>query len=111
MSRLCDETTDVYSSTDICGRDEHIENLRQCVLHRAWDAMEWRTVVVIVLVVSLCFFMIPIKVEPDKNVEDVKLFANYVDQYNKSYKNDSAEYKERFERFQVNDKSICQIWM
>lgn len=63
--------------------------------------MEWRTVVVIVLVVSLCFFMIPIKVEPDKNVENAKLFANYVVQYNKSYRNDSAEYKERFECFQV----------
>ncbi|XP_029674629.1 cathepsin O-like isoform X2 [Formica exsecta] len=68
--------------------------------------MEWRTVVVIILVVSLCFFMIPIKVEPDKNIEDAKLFDNYVAQYNKSYKNDSAEYKERFERFQKSLRHI-----
>lgn len=77
----------------------------ECVLYRVRrDTMEWRTVVVIVLVVSLCFFMIPIKVQPDKNTEDAKLFENYIAQYNKFYKNDSAEYKERFERFLVNDK-------
>lgn len=62
--------------------------------------------VVIVLIVSLCFFMIPIKVEPDKNAEDAKLFANYVAQHNKSYKNDSAEYKERFEHFQNSLRNI-----
>ncbi|EZA49885.1 cathepsin O isoform X1 [Ooceraea biroi] len=62
--------------------------------------MEWRTVVTIVLVVSLCFFMVPIRVEPDKNVEDAKLFANYIDRYNKSYKDNPEEYKKRFERFQ-----------
>ncbi|XP_070150783.1 cathepsin O [Polyergus mexicanus] len=68
--------------------------------------MEWRTVVVIILVVSLCFFMIPIKVEPDKNIEDAKLFENYIVQYNKSYKNDSTKYKERFERFQKSLRHI-----
>ncbi|XP_032690195.1 cathepsin O-like isoform X1 [Odontomachus brunneus] len=62
--------------------------------------MEWRTVVVIVLVVSLCFFMVPIRVGPDKNAEDTKLFADYVAKYNKSYRHDSSEYKERFDRFQ-----------
>ncbi|XP_012522311.1 cathepsin O isoform X2 [Monomorium pharaonis] len=62
--------------------------------------MEWRTVVVIVLVVSLCFFIVPIKVGPDKTAENAELFANYVIRYNKSYKDDPVEYKERFERFQ-----------
>jgi len=66
--------------------------------------MEWRTVVVIVLVVSLCFFIVPIKVGSDKTVEDAELFANYIARYNKSYRNDPAEYEERFERFQVK---IC----
>jgi len=74
---------------------------KMCILLRVGDAMEWRTVVIIVLVVSLCFFIIPIKVKPDKNVEDTKLFANYVVQYNKFYRNDSTEYKKRFECFQV----------
>lgn len=68
--------------------------------------MEWRTVVIIVLVVSLCFFIIPIKVKPNKNVEDAKLFANYVVQYNKSYRNDSTEYKKRFECFQKSLRYI-----
>lgn len=63
--------------------------------------------VVIVLVVSLCFFMVPIRVGPDKNAEDIKLFADYVARYNKSYRHDPSEYKERFDRFQVNDKSMC----
>ncbi|GAB1863442.1 Cathepsin O [Camponotus japonicus] len=68
--------------------------------------MEWRTVVIIVLVVSLCFFIIPIKVKPDKNVKDAKLFANYVVQYNKFYRNDSTEYKKRFECFQKSLRHI-----
>lgn len=57
--------------------------------------------VVIVLVVSLCFFIVPIKVGPDKTGEDAELFANYVARYNKPYRDDPAEYKERFEHFQV----------
>ncbi|EFN62267.1 Cathepsin O [Camponotus floridanus] len=68
--------------------------------------MEWRTVVIIVLVVSLCFFIIPIKVKPNKNVEDAKLFENYIVQYNKSYRNDSTEYKKRFECFQKSLRHI-----
>lgn len=72
--------------------------------------MEWRTVAVIVLVVSLCFFIVPIRVGPDKAVEDAELFARYVARHNKSYRNDSAEYNRRFERFQVNGEiSALQI--
>lgn len=53
--------------------------------------------------------MIPIKVKPDKSVENVKLFEDYIVRYNKSYKNDTQKYNQRFECFQVNEKSICQI--
>ncbi|KAF3429883.1 hypothetical protein E2986_12877 [Frieseomelitta varia] len=62
--------------------------------------MEWRTVAFIVLVVSLCFLAIPIKVDPDTSNEDIKLFQNYVARYNKSYRTDPSEYEERFKRFQ-----------
>lgn len=49
-----------------------------------------------------------IKVGPDKASEDAELFAKYVGRYNKSYRNDSAEYNKRFECFQVNDdETIC----
>jgi hypothetical protein len=68
--------------------------------------MEWRTGVMIVLVVSLCFFMIPIEVEPDRDVEDAKLFTSYIERYNKSYRDDPEISKMRFEHFQVNDKAI-----
>ncbi|EFN84119.1 cathepsin O [Harpegnathos saltator] len=68
--------------------------------------MEWRTVVVIVLVVSLCFFMVPIRVGPDKNAEDIKLFVDYVARYNKSYRHDPPEYNERFDRFQRSLRHI-----
>lgn len=64
--------------------------------------MEWKTVVFIVLVVSLCFLAIRIKVHPDNSNADTKLFENYVTRYNKSYTNDPTEYKERFKRFQVS---------
>ena len=64
--------------------------------------MEWRTVAFIVLVVSLCFLAIPIRVDPDTSNEDIKLFQNYVTRYNRSYRNDPSEYEERFKRFQVS---------
>ncbi|KOC67021.1 Cathepsin O [Habropoda laboriosa] len=68
--------------------------------------MEWRTVALTVLVVSLCFLAIPIRVEPDTNNEDVKLFQNYVTRYNKSYKNNPTEYEEKFKRFQRSLRHI-----
>ncbi|XP_018311145.1 cathepsin O [Mycetomoellerius zeteki] len=71
--------------------------------------MEWRTVVVIVLIVSLCFFIVPIKVDFNKTVKDAELFANYIARYNKSYKNDSAKYVERFERFQKSLRHIEKL--
>ncbi|XP_011868079.1 PREDICTED: cathepsin O-like [Vollenhovia emeryi] len=71
--------------------------------------MEWRTVVVIVLVVSLCFFIVPIKVKPDKAVEDAELFAKYVERYNKSYRDNLAEYNKRFECFQQSLRHIDRL--
>ncbi|KAL2727743.1 cathepsin O-like isoform X2 [Vespula maculifrons] len=68
--------------------------------------MEWRTVAVTILVVTLCFFAIPIRVGPDNNSEDIKLFENYVARYNKSYKNNPIEYSDRFERFQRSLRHI-----
>ncbi|XP_020277671.1 cathepsin O-like [Pseudomyrmex gracilis] len=86
-------------------RDEY--RARECCAYRASHKnMEWRTVVIIVLVVSLCFFIIPIRVGPDKNFEDAKLFAEYVTRYNKSYKNNPVEYKQRLEHFQRSLRHI-----
>ncbi|XP_068970681.1 cathepsin O-like [Bombus flavifrons] len=68
--------------------------------------MEWRTVAVIVLVVSLCFLAIPIRVSPDTSNGDLKLFQNYVMRYNKSYRNDPTEYEERFKRFRKSLRHI-----
>ncbi|XP_043289980.1 cathepsin O-like [Venturia canescens] len=62
--------------------------------------MEWRTVIVTVLGISLCFLVIPIRVGPSTNVEDVKLFESYIVRYNKSYRHKPSEYDKRFERFQ-----------
>ncbi|XP_011646892.2 cathepsin O-like isoform X1 [Pogonomyrmex barbatus] len=85
----------------------HIANAHSAS-SRARD-MEWRTVAVIVLVVSLCFFIVPIKVGPDKTVEDAKLFADYIARYNKTYRNDSTEYKERFDNFQKSLRHIERL--
>ncbi|XP_047352185.1 cathepsin O-like isoform X2 [Vespa velutina] len=68
--------------------------------------MEWRTVAVTILVVTLCFLAIPIRIGPDNNNEDIKLFENYVARYNKSYKNNPTEYSDRFERFQRSLRHI-----
>lgn len=57
-----------------------------------------------VLVVSLCFLAIPIRVEPDASNEEIKLFQNYVTHYNKSYRNNPTEYEGRFKRFQVSSE-------
>lgn len=64
--------------------------------------MEWRTVVLTVLGIGLCFLVIPIRVGPTTSVEDVKLFEAYVARYNKSYRHNPTEYDKRFERFQVS---------
>nr|XP_033323571.1 cathepsin O-like isoform X1 [Megalopta genalis] len=68
--------------------------------------MEWRTIVLTVLAVSLCFAVIPIRVGPDVSTEDVKLFEDYVTRYNKSYKNEPEEYDKRFKRFQRSLRHI-----
>ncbi|KAK2584739.1 hypothetical protein KPH14_007070 [Odynerus spinipes] len=68
--------------------------------------MEWKTVAVTILVVSLCFLAIPIRVGPDHSSEDIKLFESYVARYNKSYRGDPTEYSERFERFQRSLRHI-----
>lgn len=70
--------------------------------------MEWKTIAFTILVVSLCFLAIPIKVDPDNN-EDIKLFQNYVIRYNKSYRNNPSEYEERFKRFQVSHRKLLFI--
>ncbi|XP_076176211.1 cathepsin O isoform X2 [Ptiloglossa arizonensis] len=61
--------------------------------------MEWKTVAFTILIVSLCFLVIPIRVGPDISTEDIKLFKSYVSRYNKSYRNNPVEYEERFRRF------------
>ncbi|KAI4482939.1 hypothetical protein M0802_013580 [Mischocyttarus mexicanus] len=68
--------------------------------------MEWKTVAITILVVSLCFLAIPIRIGPDDNAEDIKLFKNYVLRYNKSYRSNLTEYSDRFKRFQRSLKLI-----
>lgn len=70
--------------------------------------MEWRTVVVTVLVISLGFLAIPIRIAPDTDVQDVRLFESYILRYNKSYRYNPTEYDSRFKKFQVsiNEKLV-----
>ncbi|KZC04434.1 Cathepsin O [Dufourea novaeangliae] len=68
--------------------------------------MEWRTVALTVLIVSLCFLAIPIRIGKDTSGEDVKLFKSYITEYNKSYRYDPEEYEERFKRFQRSLRHI-----
>ncbi|XP_043492580.1 cathepsin O-like [Polistes fuscatus] len=68
--------------------------------------MEWKTVAATILIVSLCFLVIPIRVGPDNNGEDMKLFENYVVRYNKTYRKNPTEYSDRFKRFQRSLRHI-----
>ncbi|XP_015603427.1 cathepsin O-like isoform X2 [Cephus cinctus] len=68
--------------------------------------MEWKTIVIAVLVVSLCFLAIPFKVQPSETKEDVKLFEEYVTKHNKSYRRDVHEYDKRFKSFQTSLRHI-----
>ncbi|XP_014216443.1 cathepsin O [Copidosoma floridanum] len=71
--------------------------------------MEWKTIGLAILIISLCFFAIPIRVEPEKNLEDVKLFEAYVKEYKKPYKSNPEEYERRFERFQLSLRKIEKL--
>ncbi|KAL7292471.1 hypothetical protein TKK_0014048 [Trichogramma kaykai] len=72
--------------------------------------MEWKTIALTTLIVSLCFLAIPIKVGPADNgtnsTEQTKLFEEYVDQYQKPYRHNPDEYQKRFSRFQESLKTI-----
>ncbi|XP_076641409.1 cathepsin O [Halictus rubicundus] len=68
--------------------------------------MEWKTVVLAAVIVSLCFLGIPIRVGPDVSPKDVKLFEDYVTRYNKSYRDKPEEYETRFKRFQRSLRHI-----
>uniref|UniRef100_A0A0C9QKQ4 PAPA3 protein n=1 Tax=Fopius arisanus TaxID=64838 RepID=A0A0C9QKQ4_9HYME len=68
--------------------------------------MEWKTVALALLVISLGFLAIPIRVPPDTSTEDVNLFKTYVSYYNKSYRHNPDEYERKFKGFQ---RSLRQI--
>ncbi|KAK0167579.1 hypothetical protein PV327_004958 [Microctonus hyperodae] len=68
--------------------------------------MEWRTILVTILVISLCFLAIPIKVPSKNHEENVRLFESYILHYNKSYRYNPSEYEKRFERFQKSLENI-----
>ncbi|XP_033223721.1 cathepsin O-like [Belonocnema kinseyi] len=71
--------------------------------------MEWKTVVLTVLIVSLCFFAVPIRVGPNTSDQDLKLFKNYVIRFNKSYRHNPEEYDKRFQRFQRSLQHIDKM--
>ncbi|XP_025601722.2 cathepsin O-like [Athalia rosae] len=71
--------------------------------------MEWKTLIGVIGIVSLCFLAIPIKIESPTEIQDLKLFEEYVANFNKSYRHNPAEYHARFEKFQKSLRHIEQM--
>lgn len=59
--------------------------------------------------VSLCFLAIPIKIGPDTTDQDLKLFKEYVENFNKSYRHLPTEYDTRFRKFQRSLRKIEKL--
>ncbi|XP_058808219.1 cathepsin O-like [Phymastichus coffea] len=68
--------------------------------------MEWKTILLTIGILSLLFLAIPIRYEPDTEVQDAKLFEAYVADYNKSYKSNPEEYERRYQRFKQSLRRI-----
>lgn len=74
--------------------------------------MEWKTILLTIGALSLLFLAIPIRVEPDTEAQDVKLFQAYVVDHNKSYKSNPEEYEKRYQRFKVRFSVIFyKLWV
>lgn len=66
-----------------------------------------RQVLSILGMVALLFFGIPIRVgPPQEHAIREQLFVKYISDYNKSYRFNKTEYKQRFEAFQVCLQSL-----
>lgn len=63
--------------------------------------MEWKSVFMTVGFIGLCFFGIPIRIQPPDLAHKHQLFATYMKKFNKSYDVNSVEHDIRFQRFQV----------
>ena len=75
--------------------------------------MEWRTIVLTTLIVSLLFLAIPIRIDPSNgdSTKEAKLFQAYVFEYKKPYRHDPAEYQKRFSKFQVNCSVVLLFFL
>ncbi|XP_043481751.1 cathepsin O-like [Leptopilina heterotoma] len=71
--------------------------------------MQWKTVVLTILIVSLCFFAVPIRIGPNTSDQELKLFKSYVVRFNKSYRHNPDEYDKRFYRFQKSLRHINKM--
>ncbi|XP_026463022.1 cathepsin O-like isoform X2 [Ctenocephalides felis] len=66
------------------------------------------TIVELIIIVLLCFFAIPIRIERPVEYED-NVFQEFVQRHNRSYKDNSTEYAIRFEIFKKSLREIGQM--
>ena len=65
--------------------------------------MEWKSVFMTVGFIGLCFFGIPIRIQPPGIEHKRQLFDSFKKKFNKSYDVNSPEHELRFQRFQVHN--------
>ncbi|KAG8223545.1 hypothetical protein J437_LFUL004419 [Ladona fulva] len=68
--------------------------------------MDWKNSLATVAFIVLCFVGIPLHVDINSRNETADLFETYIRKYNKTYRNNSLEYKRRYSNFQNSLKSI-----
>ncbi|XP_071452857.1 cathepsin O-like [Hetaerina americana] len=71
--------------------------------------MEWKNALATVGLVLLCFFGIPLHLDTTNEKESKHLFNDYIKTFNKSYGNNSEEYKLRLSLFQASLKRIEEM--
>lgn len=64
---------------------------------------QYKRLTICLILFGLCFVCIPIKLTISKDQQlHIDRFLEFIETYNKSYKNDTEEYHRRYNSFMVN---------
>lgn len=64
-------------------------------------AVVWKRVFAIIGLVGLFFFGIPIKVDKDTEIQNEKMFKEFLQRFNKTYGGNKTEYFKHYDNFKV----------
>ncbi|XP_046394325.1 cathepsin O-like [Ischnura elegans] len=71
--------------------------------------MEWKNALATIGLVLLCFFGIPLHLDTNTQNDTTELFDDFIKKFNKSYVNNTAEYKHRLSMFKESLKRIEEM--